>query len=191
MQSVDTIAVSSTLAGTSLKNHLETVQSHRSTSAPHPQSQFPQSSFVGVGPLFSRGRQNEVSPSMNIPSETDSPGPSPSPSASPIERPPVPTATGNILSRHQSDRTHLRRQSSLRSLALPTTPQTPETTTDILQQRRESHEDIDARRGSTLFIHCSLLIIIAALETIEGDSLSTENMEAYINILRSYGALGR
>jgi hypothetical protein len=60
----------------------------------------------------------------------------------------------------------------------------------ITQGLRDSHEDIEAQRGIFFaLVPSSLLTKIAALETIQGDSMSPENMMAYINILRSYGAL--
>ena len=42
---------------------------------------------------------------------------------------------------------------------------------------------------SFLFNSFSLLITISVLKTIEGDSLSRENLEAYISILRNFGVL--
>jgi hypothetical protein len=150
-ESVNTRDVSSTLANTSLNDRSETMQSHRSTSASHPgQRRYPRSS-VGVGPFLSRGRSTGAGSSSRILPETDRPGLSPS--TSPMERPPVSTATGNTLSRQQSYRSYLRHQSTLRSPAAPTTPQASGSTTStaMIQRRRNSHEDIEAERG--ILIH--------------------------------------
>ena len=87
-----------------------------------------------------------------------------------------------------------RQESFLRPTTSSTGPQpagTATTSRATIWERRDSLEDIAAQRGipPVFFFSFSPLIKSTVLETIQGDSLSRENMEAYIDILRNAGAL--
>jgi len=106
-----------------------------------------------------------------------------------------PTATGSTQFYQQFSHMRLRRQDSIvQPPANPVNPQVlgiPTTAVVTSLGRRDSREDVAAQQGifpgrffSTVGDNSVLV-----LETIQGDSLSRENMKAYIDILRDYGAL--
>ncbi|KAF9642261.1 hypothetical protein BDM02DRAFT_3273532 [Thelephora ganbajun] len=176
-QSAELTAESSARTDTTVADRSEAVQPRTSTSASSVQSSFPQSPFVGLGSLFSRRHSNNAGPSLlrelsraegsNLSSST--------PLAVEYLIPQGSIATGSAWSYQQPFRRHLQRQGSLpRPPSSPTNSQSSGMTVSSLVTRRDSREDIEAQR---------------VLETIQGDSLSRENMEAYIDILRNCGAL--
>lgn len=123
------------------------------TSASPVQNPFPQSTFTGLGPLFSRARLNETGPSLlhELPRAEGSSSSSNTPSAVEYPTTQSPVATGNTWSHQQPFRRRLERQSSL--LRPPTSPTnsrssiTTTTSTSATLRRRDSREDTEARRG--------------------------------------------
>lgn len=160
-------------------------------------SQSPQSPFVGTQPLFPRDRSSEAGPSRihQLPRAEGSGSNSDPPSTAGPLIPLRSTATGSSQFYQQFSHMRLRRQDSIvRPSTNPASPQvsgTFTTSTVTALGRRDSREDIEAQRGifPGLFLSAAGYDYILVLETIKGDSLSRENMEAYIDILRKYGAL--
>ena len=182
-----------TSTGTTLTEYSETTQ-HRDPL----QTSFPQSSFVGLRSLLPRGGLNEAGPSSSreLP-RTE--GSTPAPNGPSV--PEHPTLQGLTVAENSGPyqrSPHLRLQRQRSAVQPPVNPTNPRasgintTSTSTTRRWRDPREDIEAQRG--FFFNCfpfaanysSSLV----LETIRGDSLSRENMEAYIETLRKFGGLG-
>ena len=170
----------------------ETVRRYES-----PRSLFPQSPFVGLQSSVSRNSLSEAGPSgtHQLP-RVDGSGVSSDtlPTTERLTSRRL-TATGSTQFYQQFSHLHLRRQNSIvRPPVNPVNPQPSGTSTTsavTALARRDSRGEVEAQRGIFLgyFISPAGYNPILVLETIQGDSLSRENMEAYLSILRNYGAL--
>jgi hypothetical protein len=188
-QPVESVPGSSTRTDTSLTDRSEAAQPHPSTSTFPVQSAFPHSSLTGLGPLPPHRRPNGAGPSLlrELPRAQ---GFCPNPNT------PFTAAGGTWLYRQPSHE-HLQRQDPLpRPPPSPTNSQfsgTAAASAAIEWKRRNSSEDTEAQLGILFvrFVSSSpLMSSISVLQTLEGDSLSEDNIKAYVNFLRKAGSLG-
>ena len=144
-QPVEPAATPPTLVESTPTARSEAVQLHGSTPASFLQSSFPKSSFLGLGPLLSRGRSNEESSSGLLEAE----GPNAGLVPSVVEHLPGPAVTGSDLSSQRSLHRKSQHQSPL--FRPPTDPTNSQAsgiaTASAALTRRDSQEDIEIQRG--------------------------------------------
>jgi len=194
VQSVEPTAGLPAFADIALTDRSETERHRRSSQNP-----FPQSSFVGLQSSFPRSSLSGAGQSfLYQPPRTEWSG-SNSNTPSIVERlmPQGSMVAGSTRFYQQTAHTRLQRQGS--AVQPPTSHTSSQvsgiatTSTTATLGRRHSQEDAAAQRGifPNRFLYVANHNLAPVLETMRGDSLSRENMEAYVNILRNFGGLGK